>query len=94
MVTASQVKVAKNVNIASLATNVLGLAIWIGVLARIIFQKDKLWGLILICCLMIAYQITSIIYYQVQYTFFLKVYEEQDINFRLYVQSINASWFL
>jgi hypothetical protein len=65
MFTAAQVKVAKNVNIASLATNLLGLAIWVGVLARIIVQKDKLWGLILICCLMITYQLASIIFYQV-----------------------------
>jgi hypothetical protein len=45
----------KNVNITSLATNLLGLAIWTGVLARILIQKDKLWGLVLICCLMIVF---------------------------------------
>ena len=49
------VKVYKNVTIVSLATNLLGLAVWTGVLARILIQKDKLWGLVFICCLMIIF---------------------------------------
>lgn len=37
----------------SYATNVPGLLIWLAVLARILLKETKLWGLVLICCLMI-----------------------------------------
>ena len=55
------VRVNRNVNIASLATNVPGLLIWLGVLGRILIKKVKLWGLVLICCLMITCQICYIV---------------------------------
>ncbi len=67
------VKVYRNVNIASLATNVPGLLIWSGVLARILIKKVKLWGLVFICCLMITCQIAYIVMFQVQYTYFHKI---------------------
>ena len=54
-VTAELVRVMKNVDIASLVTNALGLTVWIGVLARIIINKAELCGLVLICCLMIVF---------------------------------------
>ena len=54
-ITSESVKVAKNINIASYLTNVPGLAMWIAVLARILISKVNLWGLVLICCLMIIF---------------------------------------
>jgi hypothetical protein len=86
VVTAEEVKVSRNINIASLVTNVPGLAIWIGVLARIIITKAKLCGLVLICCLMITSQITIIMFCQLQYTL-LRQYEGNDSNFELYNQA-------
>lgn len=65
---AEQIKVYRNVNIASLVFNVPGLFIWIYVLARILIKKVKMWGLVLICCLMICCQIGYIVVFQVQYT--------------------------
>jgi len=53
-VSAEDVEFAKNANIASLTTNVPGLIIWICVLARILINKAKLGGLVLICCIMIT----------------------------------------
>lgn len=70
---AKMVRAKRNVNIASLATNIPGLLIWLGVLGRILIKKVKLWGLVLICCLMITCQIAYIVMYQVQYTFFHKI---------------------
>ena len=70
MVTAEQVKSYKNMNIASYVTYVPGLLTWVAVLARILIYKANLTGLIVISCLMIVYQIASIIGYQVQYTLF------------------------
>ncbi len=70
---AEWVRVYKNVNIASLAANAPGLLIWLGVLGRILIKKVKLWGLVLICCLMIVCQIAYIVFYQVRYTLLLKI---------------------
>jgi hypothetical protein len=45
--------VQRNINITSYITNVPALIAWIFVLARILVFKTNLWGLVLICCLMI-----------------------------------------
>ena len=74
-VTPEEVRVYKNIYIASLATTIPGLAIWIGVLVKIIIRKAKLRGLILICCLMIVFQIAIIILYQMKKTCCHKSYE-------------------
>ena len=70
---AEWVRAWRNVNIASLATNVPGLLIWLGVLGRILIKKVKLWGLVFICCLMITCQIAYIVMYQVQYSLWHKI---------------------
>ena len=67
------VRACRNVNIASLAANVPGLFIWLGVLGRILIKKVKLWGLVLICCLMITCQIAYIVFFQVQYIEYHKI---------------------
>jgi len=51
-VTAEEVQVFKNINIASLVTDPLALLVWIFVLPGIIAKK--LWGLLLIAVLMIT----------------------------------------
>jgi hypothetical protein len=70
---AEWVRVWRNVNIASLAANVPGLLIWLGVLGRILIKRVKLWGLVLICCLMITCQFAYIVLYQVQYSCLHKI---------------------
>jgi hypothetical protein len=78
--TAEWVRVMRNISIVSLVFNVPGLFIWSGVLARILIKRTKLWGLVFICCLMIACQISYIVVYRVLYTMYLKSYEGQEIN--------------
>jgi hypothetical protein len=77
-----------------MVTTVPGLVIWIGVTARIVVKKAKLCRLVLICCLMIVFEIALIVILQIQYTYFLKVYEGQEINIEFYNQLFNASEFL
>ena len=60
-VTAYEVKMYKNVNIASYAAAIPGLIIWLLVFARILYYKANMWVLILICILMILFWIASII---------------------------------
>jgi len=55
----------RKVNIASLATGVTGLCIWLVVLGRILVKKAKLTVLSIICCLMIAYFVFQISLYQI-----------------------------
>jgi hypothetical protein len=50
-----QIKAEHKINIVSYATNLPGLLIWIAVLARILIKNAKLWGLVLICCIMIVF---------------------------------------
>jgi hypothetical protein len=93
-ITAEKVRIYWSINIASYATNVPGLIIWICVLARILTNDAKLWGLVLICSLMIVCQIAIIIMNQMTYTMVLKQYEGDDINLIFYTQSADATWFL
>ncbi len=81
----------KNINIASFVTYIPGLIIWIGVLARILLKKAQLNLLVLICCLMMACQIATIILDQMMYTFYLNQYEGNDFNYELYNQTTNAA---
>ena len=64
-VTAEDVKIYRNVNIASYATGIPGLIIWLLLLVRILLKKAKIWGLILICVLMILFWIAIIMTSQV-----------------------------
>jgi hypothetical protein len=60
-VTPEEIEIYKNVNIASYATCVSGLLVWVALLAWILFKKAELGGLILICTLMIVFFISTII---------------------------------
>ena len=51
-VSAEEVEVLRKINIASLVCNVPGLLIWIFVLPMVLAKK--MWGLMLICFLMIT----------------------------------------
>jgi len=60
----------KNINIASYATTVPTLILWIYVFVRIMRSKNraKFFGLIVICSLMIASMIAGMLLYQLEYT--------------------------
>jgi len=60
------IEAAKEINIASYATTVPNLVLWIWVFARIMRQKDRarFFALIVICVLMIFSMVASIVYYQ------------------------------
>ena len=64
MVTAEDLKVYRNLNIASYVTFVPGLLIWVVVLARILINRALMWGLICICSLMIVFFVSLIIMFQ------------------------------
>lgn len=69
-------------NIVSYATCIPGLITWLLVLARILYHKAKIWGLILICSLMILFSVAQTIMYQVEYNAILKKYEgDEDVQF-------------
>jgi hypothetical protein len=75
--TAEWLKVFKDLDTASYAFNVPPLALWIGLLARMLISKDrhKLVPLIVISILMILYSVAVIVYYQLVYTY-------QDRNYK------------
>jgi len=60
-VTAEDVKIYRNLNIASYAISLPGLIIWLLVLARILYHKSDMWVLILISILMILFWIAIMI---------------------------------
>ncbi len=57
------------------------LALWIGILLRMLISKDrdKFYGLIVICILMIISMVSSIFVYQMEYTD-----DDRDYNEDLY----------
>jgi hypothetical protein len=71
MSTAAEVTVYKDLETASYALNVSPLALWIGLLARMLISKDrhKLAPLIIISILMILTEVASIVYYQLNFTY-------------------------
>ena len=79
MSTAAQVlKVWKQLDTASYAFNVPPLALWTGLLARMLISKDrdKLTPLIVISILMILYSVAAIVNWQLAYTFNNRSYKE------------------
>ncbi len=78
---AGYVKALKHINIASYAFYFPTLVIWIGLLIRMLISKDrdKLWGLIVICVLMIVSFVASIVDWQLNYTSWYKI-SNRDLN--------------
>ena len=80
--TAAEVlKVFKDLDITSYALNFPPLALWIGLLARMLISKDrdKLTPLIVISILMILSLGANIVYYQLVYTYNDRYYNG-DLN--------------
>lgn len=77
--------IQRKINIVSWLTDAIALVAWIAVLVRILYYKTKLWGLVLICSLMIVSQITLIILFQVDYSADLMRYNETSFNEKLYL---------
>jgi hypothetical protein len=72
MTTAAEyLKFVKQLDTASYASNVPPLALWIGLLAKMLISKDrdKLVPLIVISILMILTLVASIVFYQLVYTY-------------------------
>jgi len=61
--TKQELKVDLIINITSYATNLASLATWMYVLVRIIVLKTKLFALVVICDLMIVFQVAVMILY-------------------------------
>jgi hypothetical protein len=61
----------KHINFVSYGFYVPTLALWIGLLGRMLISKDreKFYGLIVISVLMIVALIASIVYWQLYYTY-------------------------
>ncbi len=94
--TAEWVEVSEHINIASYAFFVPILVLWSGLLARTLVQKDreKFYGLIVICILMIVYLVTSIAGWQLNYTYYNRDYKG-DMNHRVVLnQSILGLIFI
>ena len=69
------IETSKEINIVSYTTNIPNLLFWIWVFLRILRSKDraKFVGLIVICVLMIISLITSIITWQLNRTYGIKI---------------------
>ncbi len=67
-----------HLNIASYATTIPTLLLWIVILIRMLIQKAKakFFALIVICILMIVSQITAILQNQLSYNFYNRIYKE------------------
>ena len=94
--TAEWVEVSEHINIASYAFFVPILVLWSGLLARTLVQKDreKFYGLIVICLLMIVYLVTSIAGWQLNYTYYDRDYKG-DLKHRVVLnQSILGLIFI
>ena len=78
---AELLKFYKDLDIASYALFTPPLALWIGLLARMLISKDrdKLTPLIVISILMILYSVAWIVYYQLEYTYNDRFYNG-DLN--------------
>ncbi len=70
--TAEVLKVYKQLDTGSYALNLPPLALWIGLLARMLISKDrdKLTPLIVISILMILYSVATIVDWQLNYTYY------------------------
>jgi hypothetical protein len=74
-------KAYKQINIASYAFFFPIIVLWIGLLLRMLISSDreKFYGLIVICILIIVSFVASIIFWQLHYTIWDKHYK-QDLN--------------
>ncbi len=95
MSTAAEVKIFKELDTASYALNVPPLALWIGLLARMLISKDrdKLVSLIVISILMILYSVANITDWQLVYTFNDRKYNGDQNNLYLARQILQVCTF-
>jgi hypothetical protein len=88
-------KALKHLQIASYAFYVPTLALWIGLLGRMLISKDrdKFYGLIVVAVLIIVSFGASMVYYQRWYTMWDKSCKEDPYNYYLATQIMQACLF-
>lgn len=90
------VQCVKHINIASLTTTIPTLCVWTALFIKIMLQeqRDLFFSILLICLLMIISQVSSIIGYQLDYTFNNKSLNDDLNNIYAASQLIEASFFI